>query len=159
MRTLVWAVRFALCGLLVAGQGAMAATLSVPIDQSTPLALPAGARNVMVGNPAIADINVLDDHNVVVLGRSYGVTNLLVTDARGRTLVNHQIVVSAPEVNRISMYRGNRVDNYACSPRCERTPMPGEQTGPYNDYAQAYVGYSGRTNEAKSGAGTAKPLP
>ncbi len=141
-----------------------AETYAVILDQSTPIALPAGAQRVMIGNPSIADINVLDARTGVLLGRSYGTTNLLVLDARGRTLLERQIVVASSDLNRISVYRGDsvnpsRVDNFACSPRCERTPMPGEPDVEYNRYVSPYTSYSTRTNEGRSNAGSAKPPP
>lgn len=143
---------FAAAGL---AQGARAESLSVPIDQSARLILPAGAQNVMVGNPAIADVNVLDSHNAVLLGRAYGVTNLLVTDGRGRVLVNRQVVVAAPQTDRVTMFRGTAgpqppgVVNFACAAeRCERTPMPGENDTDYNRVEKPYVGYADRAASA-----------
>lgn len=111
---------------LVAGFAALASasqaapTLAVPIDQSARVALPAGTRDVMIGNPAIADVNVVDSRNAVVLGKGYGVTNLLVIDQLGRTVLERQIVVSAPSAGRVSVIRGPKVDDYACAEGCER---------------------------------------
>lgn len=118
-------MRPALLGL-VAGFAALASasqaapTLAVPIDQSARVALPAGTRDVMIGNPAIADVNVVDSRNAVILGKGYGVTNLLVIDQLGRTVLERQIVVSAPAAGRVSVIRGPKVDDYACAGGCER---------------------------------------
>jgi len=107
-------------------------SFSVPMDQSAVLRLPSGAQSVMIGNPAIADVNMLDTHTAVVLGRGFGVTNLLVIDGRGRTLMDRQIVVSSAGANRISIIRGGagaqrlEVSNYACASRCEQVSAPGE---------------------------------
>lgn len=140
----------------------LAETLAVPIDQSKAIALPAGSQNIMIGNPAIADINVLDPRSAVVLGRSYGVTNLLITDSRGRTILDRQIVVSAADDGRVTTIRGSlagpHVENYACSPRCERAPMPGETDTDFNKYQSAYGGYSGRSAEGRN-SGATKPGP
>lgn len=117
-------MRPALLGLIVgftvlASASQAAPTLSVPIDQSARVALPAGTRDVMIGNPTIADVNVIDSRNAVVLGKSYGVTNLLVIDQLGRTVLERQIVVSAP-IGRVSVIRGAKVEDYACAAGCER---------------------------------------
>ena len=159
---------FLLCALTLTATSAQAQTLAAHIDQGLRVALPVGAQNVMIGNPSIADVNLLDSRNAVLLGRSYGVTNLLVLDARGRTLMDRQVVVSAPDLNRVSMYRGNHnlagdsgglyVQNFACSPRCERTPMPGETDTQTNTYSAAYVNYALRTNEGRN-TGPAKVGP
>jgi Flp pilus assembly secretin CpaC len=100
---------------------AAAPTLAVAIDQSTPINLPAGTRDVMIGNPAIADVNVVDQGKAVVLGKGYGVTNLVVIDQLGRTVMERQIVVSAPTTGRVSVIRGSRVEDYACAAGCERS--------------------------------------
>ncbi|WP_304170316.1 pilus assembly protein N-terminal domain-containing protein [Phenylobacterium aquaticum] len=134
---------------------AWADSLSVPIDQSARLVLPPGTQNVVVGNPAIADVNVLDSHNAVLLGRAYGVTNILITDARGRVLLNRQVVVAGTQTDRVTLFKGATPgapagpENYACAgQRCERTPMPGEADIDYSRYEKPYVGYADRAASA-----------
>jgi hypothetical protein len=140
----------------------LAEALTVPIDQSAAIALPAGSQNIMIGNPAVADLNILSPRSAVVLGRSYGVTNLLITDSRGRTILDRQIVVSAADTGRVTTIRGSalgpHLENYACSPRCERVPMPGEIDTDYTRYQSAYAGYSGRATEGRN-SGSTKPGP
>ena len=121
MRRLLLSLTAGLALLATASQ-AGAPTLSVPIDQSARLLLPPGARDVMIGNPAIADLNVIDGRSVVVLGKGYGVTNLLVIDALGRTVLERQVVVSGPNSGRVSVIRGAKVDSYACAGGCEKEP-------------------------------------
>ena len=102
--------------------GAAAGALSVPMDQSVRIALRAPATSVVVGNPAIADVSVIDARTILVLGKGYGVTNLVVMDQAGRVLFNRQIVVAASDAGRVSIWRGPTASSYACSPRCEREP-------------------------------------
>lgn len=109
--------------LLAGAAQAAAPTLPVAKDQSARLLLPPGARDVMIGNPKIADVNVLDGRSVVVLGKGYGVTNLLVIDALGRTVMERQIVVGAPDTGRVSVIRGKTIDSYACAGACEKEPV------------------------------------
>lgn len=103
---------------------ALAQGLTVPVDQSVAVALPPGAMNVMIGNPGIADINVLDPRNAVVLGKAFGVTNLLILDGGGHVLMDRQVVVSAGDAGHITAIRGGpsgaRLESYACASRCER---------------------------------------
>lgn len=109
-------------GLALLASAAQAApALVVPIDQSTPLPLPRGARDVLIGNPAIADVAVLDSSKAVISGRGYGVTNLVVIDQLGRTVMERQVVVAAPSEGRVSVIRGPRVEEYACAGGCERS--------------------------------------
>lgn len=99
---------------------AYAQSMSVGVDRAARIALGGTARDVVVGNPGIADVTVLDSRNLVILGKAPGVTNLIVVDARGRTLVDREIVVTTDGDSRVSYFRGATVQTYACSPRCER---------------------------------------
>jgi hypothetical protein len=49
-----------------------------------------------------------------------GVTNLIVTDERGRTIFDRQIVVGATAGDRVSLINGGNVISYACAPACEQ---------------------------------------
>lgn len=110
----------ALTALAVAGS-AVAQSLPVAIDQAERIQLSASARDVVIGNPAVADVTVIDARNLLVTGKGYGVTNLLVIDGRGRTILDRQIVVSAGDQGRVSMYRGSSLQEFACSTRCQAT--------------------------------------
>lgn len=109
----------ALTLVLAAGSASAASMMVVPIDQSASVALPRGTRDVLIGNPAIADVNVLDPSKAIVLGKGYGVTNMIVVDQLGRTVMERQIVVTAPE-GRVSVIRGPKIEDYACAGGCER---------------------------------------
>ena len=139
---------------------AWAQGLPVRIDQATRVALSSPARDVFIGNPSVADVTVIDGRNLLVMGKAYGVTNIVVLDARGRTILDRQIVVSASDEGRISFYRGPDVYNYACAPRCERTPMPGERDsgqGVYSQWSGPYTTYSDRAQSAAAAAKAAAP--
>jgi hypothetical protein len=131
---------------------ALAQSLAVNIDQAARITLTRPAGDVVVGNPGIADVTVLDARHLMLTGKAYGVTNLMVADQAGHTIFSRQVVVSAPDVNRISLYRGPDVYNFACSPRCERTPMPGERgtsPGVYDNWVGGYTNYAERNKNAQ----------
>lgn len=146
--------------VLTCAGAAAAQGLTVRIDQATRVALSAPARDVVIGNPSVADVTILDARNILVMGKGYGVTNIVVIDARGRTILDRQIVVSASDDGRVSFYRGPDVYNYACAPRCERTPMPGERdsgSGVYSQWSGPYTTYSDRAAAAAAAAKSAAP--
>lgn len=107
---------------------ALAQTISVPIDQSLRLALPAAAANIAVGNPGVADVTVVDERNLLITGKGYGVTNILAMDRAGRTIYERQVVVSAPGGAHVSLYRGTALQEYACEASCARATYG--QAGP-----------------------------
>ena len=106
--------------LALAPVAALAASLGVPLNQSVLVSLPGPAHNVFLGNPAVADVTMSDQRHAVVTGKAGGVTNLIITDDRGRTIFDRQIVVSAGSGDRVSLINGGNVISYACAPSCEQ---------------------------------------
>ena len=100
---------------------AMAQTLPVRVDQAVRVALSAPAKDVAVGNPAIADVMVLDERNILVLGKGYGTTNVVALDRGGRLILDRVVVVSAADAGKVTVFKGTSASQYACAPRCEVT--------------------------------------
>lgn len=108
-----------------AGSAMAAETLTVRLDQSARITLRQPIRDVVVGNPAVADVSMLDGNSLVVVGKTYGVTNLLIVDRAGRTIMDRDIVVTAPDSGAVSLFRGAEQRSYSCAPRCERMTPAG----------------------------------
>ncbi len=98
---------------------AAAEPLTVAIDHSSRLNVQGSAASVVVGNPQVADVTVVDSHTVFVSGRGYGETDVIVLDAAGRTLYAGEIMVGTPGGGRVSIYRGAERTDMACAPGCE----------------------------------------
>ena len=115
----------ALSALAILPAAAFAATLGVPLDQSVRLTLTGSLHDVIVGNPSIADVSVDDDHHLIVTGKAPGMTNLIVTDQRGRTIFDRQIVVHAGggggAGDAVTLIAGATATTFACAPTCETT--------------------------------------
>ncbi|MFI4974387.1 MAG: pilus assembly protein N-terminal domain-containing protein [Caulobacterales bacterium] len=113
--------RLSLALLLALAPGvALAAGLQLGVDQAARVTLPRPAQDVIIGNPAIADVTVADSRHLIVVGKTYGITNLVVADATGHTMYNSQIVVGGTDDGRVTVFQGQTSSDYACSPRCER---------------------------------------
>jgi Flp pilus assembly secretin CpaC len=109
---------------------ALAQTLSVRADQAVRIALPAPAKDVAVGNPAIADVMVLDERNILVLGKGFGTTNVIALDRGGRLILDRVVVVSAADAGQVTVYKGTSASQYACAPRCEMTDKGADAPAP-----------------------------
>ncbi len=99
---------------------------AVEVDKAKVMRLPRAASAVIVGNPAIADATVHDGRLLLITGKIYGATNIIVLDARGNTIVERDIQVSSPQVAAITYYRGGAQRSYTCAGRCEATPNIGD---------------------------------
>jgi len=119
MRASVSFVLAALSAAAVAGSALAQPAIVVPIDQSTRLNVAGSAYSVLVGSPAVADVTVIDSHTLFISGRGYGTTDVVVLDRNGSTLFSGEVVVTAPEAGRVSVYRGSARTDMACAPGCQ----------------------------------------
>jgi hypothetical protein len=113
---------------MVAGS-AQAASLSVLLDHSTRLPV-VGAASVLVTNPAVADVTVVDSHTVYVAGRSQGSTNIIVLDTLGRTVFSGDVRVSRAGAP-VAVYRGVERTDFTCAENCAKDQAP----APANPFA------------------------
>ena len=103
-----------------AGHAAMAASNSVQVlvDQATLVRLDRPAAEIVVGNPSIADVSVQSSKLLVVTGKSFGETNLIVMDADGKVVANRQLIVQEPRTGFVTVYRGGARQTLHCAPHC-----------------------------------------
>ncbi|APF38670.1 pilus assembly protein N-terminal domain-containing protein [Chelatococcus daeguensis] len=94
-------------------------TVTVTADQARLVRLPAGAQTVVVGNPAIADVNLQRNGVLVVTGKSYGTTNLIAIDAGGNVVAESLIQVEAPAATVVTVMRGTGRESLSCTPNCQ----------------------------------------
>lgn len=92
--------------------------LNVEIDRSARVALRGAASSVIVGNPAIADVTVVDANTLYIVGKGYGVTEVVAVDAIGRPLFQSQVVVTGGSTGSVRMWRGGQVTEMACGGSC-----------------------------------------
>ena len=107
-----------LAGLLLVGGAAQAQTLNVEIDRSARVALTGSAASVIVGNPAIADVTVVDANTLFVTGKGYGVTEVVAVDGVGRTIFQGEIVVTGGSTGSVRVWRGAQATEMACAASC-----------------------------------------
>lgn len=113
----------AIAGALLAAAPAPAAGasegISVVVNQAKIVKLARPADTIVVGNPEIADASVQDATTIVLTGKGFGVTNLVVMDAEGNPIVDEQIYVSRQDAKSVRIYRRANVQTLSCTPQCE----------------------------------------
>lgn len=98
---------------------AQSGRLNVEIDQATRVQLRGPAGSVIVGNPAIADVTVVDANTLYITGKGYGVTEVVAVDTIGRTVFQSQVVVTAGDGGgRVRVWRGPQATEMACASSC-----------------------------------------
>ena len=98
----------------------------VTVDRAKIFRIAHPAATIIIGNPAIADATVEDERTLVLTGRSFGVTNIIILDADGEPIVDRTIVVRSHETNTVRIYRRASRETYACAPVCEPTLTIGD---------------------------------
>lgn len=93
--------------------------LRVYMDQARILKLDRSVSKVIVGNADVADVTVADDRTIVLTGRAYGSTNLVLLDSRGNAILDERILVSIDEGNTVRVYRQTDRTVLSCAPACE----------------------------------------
>lgn len=107
--------------------GRAADVLVVDINRAKIIRLPAKAQTLIIGNPIIADVTLLKGgNNVVVTGKGFGETNLVVLDTDGNLLTEETIQVKANSRSTLIVQRGTERESYSCAPRCEPTVQLGD---------------------------------
>ena len=112
--------------------------------------LPEKVSTIVVGNPLIADVAVQSGGLVVVTGKGYGTTNLIVLDRNGTVLMERSIVVRGANANTVAVFRGMERETYSCTPLCERRITLGDTAA----YFTATIGQTDVRNSQSSGAGS-----
>jgi Flp pilus assembly secretin CpaC len=126
----------------------------VKYDQSELLPLPKPAAQVIVGNPAIADITIKSDRMLVVTGKTFGITNMIVLDSQDKIILNQRVLVRRDEASVINLQRGTSRQSYNCTPECNPSIVVGDDTGYFNvisSASQNKVGMSERAADSSQG--------
>lgn len=111
-----------------AGLSLSAATAALADSPTPPLSVSAGAaaritlsapvRDIVVGDPAVADVSLVNERTLVVMGKKAGATTVMAFDARGRALADRDVVVSDIPTQAVIVQRGASAATYACGDRC-----------------------------------------
>jgi hypothetical protein len=88
---------------------------------------------------------------MVITGKGYGITNLVVLDRAGTVLMQKSVEVQGPDADVVVLYRGIERETYSCTPICERRLTLGDG----NVVFDTGVAQAGSRNGLAQGA----PLP
>jgi len=103
--------------------------LRVYMDHARVLKLDRAVSKVIVGNAKVADATVADAKTIVLTGRSFGTTNIVLLDSDGNAILDQTVLVSIDEGNTVRVYRQTDRSVLSCSPACEQHSQQAEATG------------------------------
>ncbi|HWU01020.1 MAG TPA: pilus assembly protein N-terminal domain-containing protein [Terriglobales bacterium] len=129
-------------------------TLTVDLDGARRLVLKAPAKDVVIGNPSIADVTLVSPTSLIIIGHTPGRTRLLVLDSDQVPLVDQIVIVTQGDSGLVSVF-GPRAsgaiaqDDYACGNHCTLMPSAHSTSGG--------GGGSGKVDDKLSGSDSAPP--
>ncbi len=100
--------------------------ISVKVNMARILRISAPAATVIVGNPVVADVTIQDPQTLVLTGKSYGETNLIVLDSMGNPIADTIVSVIQGEADLMTVYMGTARTTLSCKPVCQPTIMLGD---------------------------------
>ena len=128
-RAYLLAALLALSASLAGGSGAVAGetdTVSVKVNMARILRINSPAATVIIGNPGIADVTIQDPTTLVLTGKSYGRTNLIILDSVGNPIADTKVDVVQELAGLVTVYQGNARTTLACEPTCQPVIMLGD---------------------------------
>lgn len=99
--------------------------LRVYMNSARVLKLDRPVSKVIVGNAEVADATVADARTIVLTGRAYGTTNLVLLDADGNAIVDERILVSIDESSTVRVFKSTARTVLSCTPNCEEHAQTG----------------------------------
>lgn len=127
----------AAAALAIFTDSASATDFMVKYDQAKLLRLAEPAASVIIGNPSIADVALKNRTLLVVTGKTFGVTNLIVLDANNQVVMERQLVVRSDDRRIVNLTRGGKRSTYNCSPKCQPVLTIGDEAIYYKTIASA----------------------
>ena len=99
---------------------AKAEDLVVQYDQARLLPLEKPAANIIIGNPSIADVTMKSTKLLVITGKSFGVTNLMILDEQDKVIYSSRLMVRADESKVVTLTKAEASYTFACTPTCQK---------------------------------------
>jgi Flp pilus assembly secretin CpaC len=119
-------------GLVLASFGpafAQSAPVSVKVNMARILRIDAPAATVIIGNPGVADVTIQDPQTLVLTGKSFGQTNLIILNSSGNPIADTMIEVTQDLADVVTVFNGASRQSYSCEPDCQSVVMIGDDVG------------------------------
>lgn len=128
---------------VVAAAETAPSTLEAVVDRASVVRAPAETATVVIGNPLIADATTQKNGVMIVTGKSFGSTNIMLLDSSGAVLSETIVNVRRANDGTVVVQRGGKRESFACNPRCEPTLSIGDAPEAFSQTAAQITQRSG----------------
>jgi hypothetical protein len=106
---------------------ASAESIRVNVDEARIIELNRPITQVIVGNPAVADVTVQNRKTLIFTGKSAGHTNIILLDENDRQILNEKVYVdTSNEPGLVMVQRGGLRSTYQCGTVCNSSVAIGD---------------------------------
>jgi Flp pilus assembly secretin CpaC len=134
---------------------AYAAGLSIAMDEVRTISFEKPIATVYVGNPAIADITMIDSRHAFLIGKGFGATNIVALDSDGKQVFDSPVAVlanSSTAGSTLVLNRGTQRVTYSCTAsHCEAMAAPGDSKDVFDQINSQLSSHSDAAHKAASG--------
>jgi len=112
--------------------------ISVKVNMARVLRISAPAATVIVGNPGVADVTIQDPLTLVLTGKTYGQTNLIVLNASGNPIADTVVnVVEDKTADLVTVFNAGARVTFSCANHCSPTVTLGDDPSYSQQLAQS----------------------
>jgi hypothetical protein len=127
--------------VLAAAPAALAdSPFMVKVDQTVAVKLASPANSVVVGNATVVDVTVHDASTLLITGKAFGSTNVMVLDRTGKAIWQTELAVTGGSDTSLTIVRGGNTNTYSCTDKCRGTPSSGDDPAFFNNVMQTVTG-------------------
>jgi len=148
-------VLFAATLALLAPAPAFAAGIAVAMDAVHTVTFDTPVATVYVGNPSIADVNMIDSRHAFIIGKGFGSTNIVALDSDGKQVFDSSVSVLSSSVgdgSTLVLNRGTERVTYSCTANhCEAAGVPGDSKTVFDQVNGELTAHSDAAHKAAQG--------
>jgi hypothetical protein len=119
-------------------------SVTVGADHARIVSVAGTPSAVVVGNPLFADVSV-QQGVIIVHGRNFGATNVIVLDIDGNQLASFDVNVTNTGQRSVSVYKAGQAWSSVCAPVCEYTLTTGEDQEWFKVLNEQHTGKAGQS--------------
>ena len=119
-------------------------SINVGADHARIVSVAGTLSAVVVGNPMFADVSV-QQGVIIVHGRNFGATNVIVLDVDGNQLAAFDVNVTSAGDRNISVFKAGHAFSSVCAPLCQYTLQTGEDQEWFKVLNEQHAGKAGQS--------------
>ena len=147
-RTLAIAAIVALGSFLEPSATLAQEPIAIVINRAKVMRISRPADTIIIGNPGIADATIQDNQTLIITGRSFGSTNLIVLDSEGQAIADEILMVMSSDEDVVTVFKRSSQVTLSCTPQCAPTLTIGDNGDAFDSVNSQIGAHNSLTDSA-----------